>query len=142
MTTALHPRLVIADVDRAIAFYRAAFGCELLERFVTADGVVVHAAMRLGTSTFSMAEQVQSWQLLAPPELGGSAVLLHLTVDDPDTVCARVVELGGTVVIPIEDRNYGKREGRVRDPFGHLWILSHTLEQLTDEEIQRRLGAS
>jgi PhnB protein len=57
-------------------------------------------------------------------------------------VCARVVEHGGTVIIPIEDRVYGKREGRVRDPFGHLWILSRTSEQLTDAEVQRRLGAS
>ncbi len=33
------------------------------------------------------------------------------------------------VIIPIQDRPYGKREGRFRDPFGHLWILSQELAQ-------------
>jgi PhnB protein len=28
---------------------------------------------------------------------------------------------GAEVVIPIENRPYGKRQGRVKDPFGHLW---------------------
>lgn len=51
-----------------------------------------------------------------------------------------MVNSGGEVIIEIDDRPYGKREGRVRDPFGHAWILSKTIEELTDEQIQERLG--
>jgi PhnB protein len=83
--------------------------------------------VRVGLSVFSMTEQVSDWGLLAPTRMGGSPVLLHLTLPDPDDACARMVAHGGEVLIPIEDRFYGKREGRVRDPFGHLWILSRPL---------------
>jgi uncharacterized glyoxalase superfamily protein PhnB len=72
--------------------------------------------------------------------IGGSPVLIHLTLADPDAACARMVELGGEVIIPIKDRPYGKREGRVRDPFGHLWVLSRPTETLTNDEIQQRLA--
>jgi PhnB protein len=69
-------------------------------------------------------------------------VLLHLTLPDPDAACARTIERGGAVVIPIQDRPWGKREGRVRDPFGHLRILSRPIEALTADEIQLRLARS
>jgi PhnB protein len=135
-------RLVIERVDDAIAFYRATFGAELIERFVDGSGVVVHAAIRIGTSIVTMAEEVKAWTLLGPIAIGGSPVLLHLTLHDPDAVCARAVERGGAVVVPIQDRPWGKREGRIRDPFGHLWILSRPIEGVSAEEIQGRLSRS
>lgn len=138
--TEAHPRLVIDRVDEAIAFYRDVLGAELIERFVDADLVVVHAAIRIGASLVSIAQEMKSWQLLGPTAIGGSPVLLHLTVADPDEVCARMVAQGAAVVIPIKDRPYGKREGRVRDPFGHLWVLSRPIESLSAEEIERRLA--
>lgn len=138
----VQPRLVVERVDDAIAFYRFAFGAEQIERFVDASGVVVHAAIRIGASTLTMAEEVKAWKLLGPAAIGGSPVLLHLTLPDPDSACARMIERGGVVVIPLEDRPYGKREGRVRDPFGHLWILSRPIEALSGDEIQQRLVSS
>lgn len=138
--TEILPRLVIARVDDAIAFYQAVFDAEPLERFVDADGVVVHAAIRIGTSIVTMAEEMKSWKLLAPDAVGGSPVLLYLTLPDPDSACARMVARDGEVIIPIADRPYGKREGRVRDPFGHVWVLSRPTESLRHDEIQRRLS--
>jgi PhnB protein len=136
-------RLVIERVDDAIAFYHAAFGAELIERFVDASGVVVHAAIRIGTSIVTLAEELHAWKLLGPTAIGGSPVLLHLTLQDPDAVCARAVERGGAVVVPLQDRPWGKREGRIRDPFGHLWILSRPIEVVVSaEEIQGRLSRS
>ena len=41
--------------------------------------------------------------------------------------------------VPIADRPWGKREGRVQDPFGHLWVFSKQIEDVTAEEIARRL---
>ena len=128
--TDLHPRLVVEDADRAIAYYETALGARLLERFTDGDGRVVHARLGIGGGEVSMAEQVPDWGLLGPRALGGSAVLLHLTVADCDAVGGRMTEHGGEVVIPIADRPYGKREGRIRDPFGHLWIVStHLFDQ-------------
>jgi PhnB protein len=132
----VQPRLVIEHVDDAIAFYRAAFGAELIERYVDSSGVVVHAVVRIGTSIVTMAEEVKAWRLLGPTAIGGSPVLLHLTLHDPDAACAITIARGGAVVVPIEDRPWGKREGRVRDPFGHLWILSRPIKALSADEIQ------
>jgi len=38
-----------------------------------------------------------------------------------------MVEGGATVIVSIEDRPWGKRQGRIRDPFGHLWLISQDL---------------
>lgn len=136
----LEPRLIIDDVDAALDFYSSTIGANRLERFTDQNGRVVHAAMQIGGSVFTMAQAVAGWGLTAPVKDAGASVLLHLTVSNPDEVAEAMVMLGGEVIIEIEDRPYGKREGRVRDPFGHSWILSKTIESLTDEQIQARLG--
>lgn len=136
----LEPRLIISDVDAALEFYSATIGAIRLARFADQTGRVVHAAMQIGASVFTMAQAVADWGLTAPDKDLGATVLLHLTVSNPDEIAEAMVELGGEVVIEIEDRPYGKREGRVRDPFGHAWILSKTIENLTNEQIQNRLG--
>ena len=137
----LTPRLIVVKVDDAIEFYRATLDAELVERYALANGVVVHAALRLGQSIFSLAERVDDWGLLSPDAIGGSPVLLRLETGSPDTVASRMVERGARMVIEIKDRPYGKREGRIRDPFGHLWVLSTTIEQLSPTEIERRLNS-
>ncbi len=139
-TISLEPRLVVQDVDAALALYRDAFDAIRLERFSDSSGRVVHAAMKVGKSVFTMAEEVADWGLAAPDRSRGATVLLHLTVPDPDKTADRIVARGGKVVIAIEDRPYGKREGRVLDPFGHAWILSKTIEDLTEEEVRERLA--
>jgi PhnB protein len=137
----LTPRLIVEKVDDAIAFYRATLDAELVERYALTNGVVVHAALRLGQSIFSLAERVDEWGLVSPNAIGGSPVLLRLESESPDAIASRMVERGACMVIEIKDRPYGKREGRIRDPFGHLWVLSTTIEQLSPAEIERRLNS-
>ncbi|MEV5388857.1 VOC family protein [Nocardia farcinica] len=60
---------------------------------------------------------------VTPDSIGGSPVLIMLTVPDPDATATQMVRHGGELVIPVENRPYGRRQGRVRDPFGHLWVL-------------------
>ncbi len=139
-TISLEPRLIIGDVDAALEFYHDVLGAERLERFADGSGRVVHAAMRIGNSVFTMAQEVRQWGLTAPDASTGSGVLLHLTHPDPDAAAENMVASGGRVVIAIEDRPYGKREGRVLDPFGHAWILSKTIEDLTEAQTRERLG--
>jgi len=138
-TTSLHPRLVVADPDSAVEFYREALDAELIERFTDNQNRVVHAAVRIANSIISLTQSVPEWGLQDPTALNGSACLLHLTVEDPDATAARMVALGGKVLIEIADRPYGKREGRVADSSGHLWILSKTIEELTADELSQRL---
>ncbi len=137
--TDLHPRLVVADPQRALDYYQQAFGASIIERFTDDQNRIVHAAISIGNAIFSLTQSVPEWGLPDPLSLKGSPCLMHLTVADPDEVARRMVENGGKVIIEIADRPYGKREGRVADPGGHLWILSKTIEDLTTDEITRRL---
>jgi PhnB protein len=139
----LRPHLIVKGAAKAIDWYVKALGAKETARFVdqklAPGGVVVHADLELRGATFTLAEENPEWHNVSPKTLGGSGTVLTLTVDDADAVGAKMVELGGEVVFPIEDQFYGARAGRIRDPFGHLWIISQVKEQLSHEEIQRRV---
>ncbi len=120
------PRLIVNDPDEAIDFYQRALGARLGARYVV-DGVVVHAVVEVGDATFTLAAEVVEWGLLSPRSVGGSASLVTLDVYDAPAVGAAMVAAGAEILVPIVDRPYGRCEGRVRDPFGHLWIPSHLL---------------
>ena len=139
--TDLYPRLIVDAPQEALDYYAATLDADIIENFADPEGRVVHAAFSVGNAILSLAESVPSWGLVSPSALGGSPCLLHLSVHDPDGTAARMVAAGGTQVIEIQDRPWGKREGRVADPSGHLWILSKPIEDVSEDEIRRRLKA-
>jgi PhnB protein len=136
----LQPRLVVPDPDAATEFYRLGLGAEVGARFTMPDGTVTNTDITIGTASISLTSEVSEWGLLGPLTIGGSPVLLKLTVDDARRIRDQMVETGATEIVPVEDRPYGRCEGRVRDPFGHLWIISHITEDLTDHEIRQRVN--
>lgn len=137
-TLSVTPRLVVDDAATAIRFYVEALDATEIMRFAEPSGKVVQVELRFGASTINLTEADGECSL-SPRGVGGSPVLLTLTVDDADRVGAAMIARGAEVVIPIDDRYYGRREGRLRDPAGHLWIISQHLEDLTNEEIAKRL---
>ncbi|QFG23542.1 VOC family protein [Actinomadura sp. WMMB 499] len=122
------PRLIVPDPDRASAFYQDALGAQQVFRAPAGDdgrpSMIDH---RIGDSSFRLSPAVSEWGWLSPDDLGGSAVLLEIEVEAPDDIGDRMVAHGAEVVVPIENRPYGKRSGRIRDPFGHLWIITGEL---------------
>ena len=138
--THLTPRLIVAGADSAIDFYRTVFGAELSERYVDETGKVVHAAITIGTAIVALTDERPEWYNVAPTTLGGTPVILNLVVDDVDALGKRLLAAGAETVFPIADQFYGHREGRFRDPFGHLWIVTTITEKLTPEEIRARMG--
>ena len=130
MTLSAHvrPRLIVPDPDRASEFYQEALGAEQVFRApLTDDGRPSVVDHRVGGSSFRISPAVAEWGWQSPSELGGSAVLLEIEVDDPDAVGERMVAHGAEVVVPVENRPYGKRSSRIRDPFDHLWIITGEL---------------
>ncbi|MFD8231775.1 VOC family protein [Streptomyces sp. NPDC059696] len=138
--TRLYARLVVSDAARAVDFYRAALGAEERERYTGPDGRIVHAMLRLGGAAIAVKDADAGDP--APTSLGGSPVIIALDVSDPDAVARAMVRGGATVVHPVADQHYGQRGGRLADPFGHLWMISRTIEELTPEQIQRRTDES
>jgi PhnB protein len=99
-------------------------GAEQVLRATDPTGRAVAVVHRLGGSVFTVSPAVTEWGWHSPAEIGGSPVLIEAEFTDQDAVGERMVAQGGQVVVPIENRPYGKREGRIRDPFGHLWIIT------------------
>ena len=126
-TPSIRPRLVVDDVDAAIAYYERHVAAVRGTRHALASGLVVHAEIRIGNDTISLTQAHDPYCLYSPRSAPGSPVLLTLTVGDCSAVGAAMVTDCATVIVPIEDRPWGKREGRIQDPFGHLWLLSQDL---------------
>lgn len=133
----LQPRLVVEGADQALAFYVAAFGGEVAERY-TVDGRVVHAVVVAGPIRFAVKDAGDGD---AAPTGGGTPVIMSLEVSDADAVAGRMLAAGATVIFPIADHDYGDRGGRLRDPFGHQWMVAQRSEDLSPDEVQARLDA-
>ena len=48
---------------------------------------------------------------------------------------------GGTVHRAVQDQFYGDRSGTLTDPFGILWTLATHIEDVTEEEVKRRMAS-
>ena len=130
------PGLVVRGGLKALEFYKAAFGAEVISRMDTPDGKVMHAEFRIGNSIVMLGEECPDWGVVAPETLGGSPVSLNVYVEDCDAVFNRAVEAGAAVKMPVADMFWGDRYGKITDPFGHSWgILTH-VKDLTEEEVK------
>lgn len=135
------PYLFISGADAAIAFYIEAFGAEEVMRLPSPDGLVMHAEIRVGDSHIMLADAMEDAGVHSPDTLGGVASSLMLYVDDVDAVYQRAVDAGATEMRPVEDQFWGDRMGTVIDPFGHQWSIATHVEDVDDEEMQRRFTA-
>lgn len=132
--------LVVDDCEKAIAFYEQAFDAARIPPCLTGpDGALVHAELWIGDSVLMLAPATERDP--SPLALGGSPSRVAITVEDADEVFERAVGAGAEVAIPLDDQFYGHRSGRLRDPFGHLWIVGQVLEDLTEAEMQARCDA-
>jgi PhnB protein len=135
------PRLVVGDGAAAIDFYRDAFGAEELgERFTGPKGEVIHAEIRIGDSVVMITEEADpEAPARSPVSLSGFVSTIMATYwSDVDSAWERAVGAGADVVFPLADQFYGERGGRLRDPFGHQWMLSQHIEDVSHEEMNRR----
>jgi len=137
------PHLTVADGAKAIEFYKKAFGAVENEsmRFSDPDGRIAHAEIRIGDSPIMLAGEAPDYGRRSPEALGGSPVIISLYVEDVDAVARQAVEAGAKVLIPVADQFYGDRAGRFADPFGHVWIISTHIEDVSPQEIEKRTEA-
>lgn len=135
------PYLRVRDARAAVAFYTAAFGATERFRLVDPqDGRLGHVEIELAPGILVMlSDEYPEAGCLAPT--GPTGMTMHLHVDDADAMLARAVAAGATLLRPASDQFYGERGGSIRDPFGHEWLLGHSIEVLTPEEMQRRWDA-
>jgi len=140
----LTPYLNIKDAAKAIEFYKKAFGAKVVGKIYMPDGsTIAHAEIEIGDSKIMLAEENEQWGNLSPQTIGGSAVTLCLYVEDVDAVFARALQEGAkpTGEMVVKDQFYGDRAGSLTDPFGHKWSVMTHKEDVSFEELQKRMDA-
>src|ERR1700722_13196319 len=130
--------LCVKNAAAAIEFYKKVFGATEIMRLADPGGRIGHAEIRIGNSSIYLSDEHPEYGIVGPQTLGGSPVKMSLSVPDVDAVVARAVEAGGKIVRPVQDQFYGERSGHFEDPFGQVWMISTTTEQLSAEELHRR----
>ncbi len=140
--TTVIPYLCITDAAKAIDFYKQAFGAvEIMARITDATGRIGHAEIKVGDSVLYIADEHPEYGFRSPQSLGGAHVQFAVNVPDVDAMVSRAVAAGGALTRPIADQFYGDRTGEITDPFGYRWTLSTHVEDVSDEEMQRRWAA-
>ena len=134
------PYLAIEGAERALAFYVEVFGARERMRLPAPGGRIGHAEIEIGESVIMLADPWPEGKFVAPQGETAS-VTIHLYVEDADAVFARALARGATVVQPMETKFYGDRSGTLRDPFGHFWHVATHVEEVSPEELQRRMAA-
>jgi PhnB protein len=134
----LTPYLAVDDADRAIEFYKDAFGAEEILRMGGPDGKIAHAELQLGDSKLMLSDPFPQSNVRPPSERGGPTASIFMYVDDVDRAFEQGKRAGATVVTELENMFWGDRFGTLSDPFGHVWSLAQHVEDLTPEEIAER----
>jgi PhnB protein len=122
-------------------FYERAFGAEeTYGRFLGPRGELIHTEIRIGDSILMLTqESADSGDGADSPEtLGGATAIMATYWEDVDVAWARAIAAGAGVIYPLADHFYGERGGRVLDPFGHQWMMSQVIEELSRDELSRR----
>jgi PhnB protein len=115
------PVLAIKSGVADLEFYKKAFGATILWRLNNPDGTVHVAALAINGVVFRVHEEGS--KSLSPDKAGGTTVTIGLTTDDVHAVMEQAVAAGAVVLSPVIDYEYGYRQGEIRDPFGHQWII-------------------
>ena len=120
------PVLTVRDAAAAVDYYAEAFGAVEVHRSTDLEGRIV-AELRIGEARIRVAGEAPDVGNLGPETLHGTSVRLNLLVADPDAVARRAVAAGATELAPVTDHPFGLRQGRLRDPYGHHWLIGRPL---------------
>lgn len=130
--------LCVEDATKAIEFYTKAFGAEEKFRLTEPSGRIGHAELDFGGTTVMLSDEFPECDIKSPQAIGGTAVTIHIHVDNADEVIRRAVGAGAKIEREATDAFYGERSGTIRDPFGHRWNIGHSIEEVSTDEMQRR----
>lgn len=133
------PYLTVRGAAAAMDFYTRAFGAQELLRLTGPNGAIVHAEMKIGDSPIMLGEESAAWEAFGPQHFDGTPVTICLYVADVDAQFRQAMAAGATVKRPLTDQFYGDRTAHLFDPYGHSWHLATRKEDLTQEQMQRRM---
>lgn len=131
----LTPHLVVKRADEALDFYVDAFGAVVDAVLRSPEGLVMHAAVRIGDSKLLLNDEFPQWGVVGPETLEGTPVTIHMYCADVDAAWERARKAGCRIGMELQDTFWGDRYGMLLDPFGHHWALAQRIKNLTPEQI-------
>ncbi|TDQ36580.1 VOC family protein [Aureibacillus halotolerans] len=140
--TAITPFIVTSDPRKAIAFYEAVFQVKLknaTEMDVNGESMIVHAEVDFGNGNIQLGAANPAYGLVLPPDEGQACYSLCIYVPNVDRTLELAVEHGATVREPVVDFVSGDRYGSILDPCGIRWSIMTRMEDISEEESQRRV---
>ncbi len=136
------PYLFVRSAASAIDFYKSVFGAVETVRMAGPNGKIMHAELKIGDSIVMLADENPQTAMMSPQTVGGFSVGLHLYLENVDAVIQKALENGAKALRPIKNQFYGDRSGSLLDPFGHLWTVSTHVEDVSPEEMSKRMTAA
>jgi PhnB protein len=136
------PYLIVDGAAAAIEFYKKVFDATEVMRMPAPGGRIGHAEIKIGDSHIMLADENPEMNARSPKSVGGSPLSLLLYVDDVDKTVERAVAAGAKLERPVEDKFYGDRMGAIEDPFGHQWYVGTHIEDVSPEEMKKRMAAT
>ncbi|OJT16930.1 glyoxalase [Archangium sp. Cb G35] len=135
----LTPSLSLRDAAKAIEFYKEALGAKELFRLPMPGGKVAHAELQIGDSRLMVADSMPEWGNKSAKDFGGTPVGLCVYTENVDALYERFLKAGGKQLRPLQNEFYGDRTAQVEDPEGYKWTLMQHVEEVSLEEMQRRM---
>jgi len=136
----LTPAIICKNAARAIDFYKEVFGAKEISRMKGPGGTIGHAEIQIGDSRLMLGDEFPGVAQAPGPTPNTSSSLIFHT-DNVDAVFERAVKAGCTVETPLQNQFWGDRFGKIRDPFGHQWGLAQHVEDVSREEMEKRVAA-
>src|SRR5215467_3417420 len=133
------PYLIVRGAAQAIEFYKKAFAATELMRFPGPNGTIAHAEIKIGDSPVMLADEGPEHK--SPQTVGESPVGLMIYVPDVDKIFKQAISAGAKSTRDVQDQFYGDRSGNLTDPFGHKWTVSTHKEDVSAQEMERRMQA-
>src|SRR5688572_12439582 len=137
----LTPYLVIKGAAEAIEFYKKAFGAEEVVRMPGSGGRIMHAEVKIGNAMLMLSDENPERGHLSPATRGGNTSSVMLYTDDVDATFKKALAAGAKEQSAPEDMFWGDRMGNLTDPFGHSWAIATHKEDVSPEEMQKRMAA-
>jgi PhnB protein len=121
------PHLTVRVLRPAVEFYEKAFSAKVLHTWDNPDGSIHVAEMEIEQAMFHLHEEVEGKKQLSPQTAGATTMLIGLFSPDPDKLFRQALAAGAREIDPMQDYDYGYRQGTLVDPFGHQWLIQKRL---------------
>jgi PhnB protein len=136
--TTATPRIAFRDPAKAIEFYKQALGAKEVFRFQVGNEIP-HAEIMIGDSSIDIAGEWPEGGRFSAETLGNSPISISIQVPDVDKFVESAVAGGMKLVAKPANQFYGHRDARLSDPFGYTWAVWTVVEEMSVEEMHRRM---